>query len=145
MIKKTYLLVFFLLTTVCIICFVGLSNIFESKNEVCVHLVDYECDVTVISWEFEDVKVNITLLNSGSADAKFTLEIDLFDNETYFWSEQYHIELPASAEETFTKKVQYELLFNKHHANAIEIVCGVFGDDDILIEEYFRERSRQGD
>lgn len=108
-------------------------------------MVDYEWDVTVISWEFEDVKVNITLLNSGSADANFTLEIDLFDNETYFWSEQYHIGLPASAEETFTKKVQYELLFNQHHANAIEIICGVFGDDGILIEEYFRERSQQGD
>ena len=111
-------------------------NVGSSPLHPSVYLISYEWNVTVISWEFEYVELNLTLLNSGNTDAKFTLEIDLFDNETYFWSEQYHIELAASAEETFTKRVYYELLFNRHHANAVEFTCGIFDENGILKETY---------
>jgi len=104
-----------------------------------VHLVSYEWDVKVIDWEHEYVEVNITLLNSGNASAEFTLEIDLYDDEQYFGCQLRGIELPANHEETLTKNVLYELLVNNHHANAIEIICGIYGEDDCLDELCFRE------
>jgi len=110
-----------------------------------VHLVSYEWDVRVIDWEHEYVEVNVTLLNSGNATAEFTLEIDLYDDEQYFGSQLWEIELPANHEETFTKTVLYELLVNKHHANAIEIICGIYGEDDCLEELCFREFSSKGE
>lgn len=110
-----------------------------------VHLVSYEWDVRVIDWEHEYVEVNITLLNSGNASAEFTLEIDLYDDEQYFGCQLWGIELSAKHEETFTKNVLYELLVNKHHANAIDIICGVYGEDDCLDELYFREFDSRGE
>ena len=110
-----------------------------------VDLVSYEWDVRVIDWEHEYVEVNITLLNSGNTNAEFTLEIDLYDDEQYFESQLWGIELPAKHEETFTKNVFYELLVNTHHANAIEIICGIYGEDDCLEELYFREFSSKGE
>ena len=110
-----------------------------------VHLVNYEWDVKVIDWEHEYVEVNITLLNSGNASAEFTLEIDLYDDEQYFGCQLWGIELPANHEETFTKNVLYELLVNNHHANAIEIICGIYGEDDCLDELYLREFDSKGE
>jgi len=111
-------------------------NVRSSPPHPSVCLISYEWNVTVISWEFEYVELNLTLLNSGNVNAEFTLEINLFDNETHFWSEQYDIELAASAEETFTKRVYYELLFNRHHAKAVEFTCGIFDENGILKETY---------
>jgi len=110
-----------------------------------VHLVGYEWDVKVVDWEHEYVEANITLLNSGNDSAEFTLEIDLYDDEQYFGCQLWRIELPANHEETFTKTVSYELLVNKHQANAIEIICGIYGEDDCLDELYFREFDSEGE
>lgn len=120
-------------------------TLYQKPPTPLVHLVSYEWDVRIISWEHEYVEVNITLLNSANASAEFTLEIDLYDDEQYFESQLWEIELPAKHEETFTKKVFYELLVNKHHANAIEIICGIYGEDDCLEELYFREFSSKGE
>jgi hypothetical protein len=107
-----------------------------------VQLVSYEWDVKVVSWEHEYVEANITLLNSGNGDAKFTLEISLYDDGEYFgFCKLWPIELAAGTEETFTKHVPYELLCNHHHANAIEIICGIYGEDDCLQELCFSEFS----
>lgn len=106
-----------------------------------INLVNYEWGVRAVDWEHEYVEVNITLLNSGNASAEFTLEIDLYDDEEYFGCRLWRIELPAKHEGTFTKHVPYELLVNRHHANAIEIICGVYGEDDCLEELCFREFS----
>lgn len=122
-----------------------LITIYQKPPIPSVHLVSYEWDVRVIDWEHEYVEVNITLLNSDNATAEFTLEIDLYDGEQYFESQLWKIELPANHEETFTKTVLYELLVNKHHANAIEIICGIYGEDDCLEALCFREFSSKAE
>lgn len=122
-----------------------LIAIYQKPSIPSVDLVSYEWDVRVIDWEHEYVEVNITLLNSGNSSAEFTLEIDLYDDEQYFESQLWKIELPANHEETFTKTVLYELLVNKHHANAIEIICGIYGDDDCLEGLCFREFSSKAE
>lgn len=105
-----------------------------------IHLISYECDIKVIDWEHEYVEANITIRNSGDGDAEFTLEISLYDDGEYFgFCEQWPIKLAAGTEETFTRSVMYELLVNHHHANEIEIICGIYGEDDCLQELYFRE------
>ena len=106
-----------------------------------VHVVSHEWSIEVVDWEHEYVEVNITLLNSGNASAEFVLEVDLYDEEEYFAGRLWGIELPANHEETFTRNVPYELLFNNHRPDAIEIIGGIYGEDDVLREEYFREFS----
>jgi hypothetical protein len=103
-----------------------------------VHLIGHEWDVKVVDWEHEYVEVNVTLLNSGNASAEFVLEVDLYDEGEYVTCQLWGIELPAKHEETFTRSVPYELLFNKHRPDAIRIIGGIYGEDDVLKEEYFR-------
>lgn len=107
-----------------------------------IQLISYECNVKVIDWEHEYAEANITILNSGNGDAEFKLEIDLYDDGEYFgFCKLWPIELAAGTEETFTRSVMYELLINHHHANEIEIICGIYSEDDCLQEQYFREFS----
>ena len=95
----------------------------------------------MVDWQHEYEEVNITLLNSGNASAEFTLEIDLYDDEQYFGCRLWRVELPAKHEETFIKHVPYELLVNRYHPNAMEIICGIYGEDDCLEKLCFREFS----
>ncbi|UCG44651.1 MAG: hypothetical protein JSV58_04385 [Candidatus Bathyarchaeota archaeon] len=108
-----------------------------------VHLIAYEWDIRSgrPTWEHEYVEVNVTLLNSGNTSAEFTLEVDLYDEGEYFTCQLWKVKLPAQHEETFTKTVPYELLISTHRPDAIRIIGGIYGDDDVLKEEYFREFS----
>ena len=107
-----------------------------------VHLVDYEWDIYVESWEHESVEANITIFNSGDGDANFTIEIGLYDDDKYFGNKMKNVELRAGEQKTVFMRVWYELLVNHHKANRIEIIGGVYGDDGYLADEpYFHEFS----
>ena len=134
-------MIFIILVGISIGAYIFYTTLRKNSLEASIHLVTYEWDVRVIDWEHECVELNITLFNSGDGDGKFGLEVNLYDGQENFGSELWEIKLPAKHQETFTKIIHYELLFNKHHANAIEIVCGIYGDDQCLKKLYFREFS----
>ena len=118
-----------------LICTLGVSiclnvwyafNLIELKKPL-VHLVRYQWKVVVINWEHEYVQLNYTLLNSGYADADFTLSIDLLDNQESFTSKEWEIHIDATSKQVFTDvRIYYELLVNHHHANGIEFYCPYF-------------------
>ena len=108
-----------------------------------IHLINCEWNLRIQNWEHAYVEVNVTLFNSHNASTQFTLEIDLYDEEEYLKATLWEIELPGNYEATITKKTWVNV--GQRKVSAIEIICGLYGEDDCLRELYFREFCPKGE